>query len=92
MKKLIVVSIVAITTVSCTCMPHRQSESLFNGKDLTGWHVDVPKMDNDPDVRSPFIVRNGVLVSLGTPPGHLISFCPALRNSLSNIRLCTFSA
>jgi hypothetical protein len=73
MKKLIVVSIVAITTVSCTCMPHRQSESLFNGKDLTGWHVDVPKMDNDPDVRSPFIVRNGVLVSLGTPPGHLIT-------------------
>ncbi len=73
MKKLIVVSIAAIAALSCTSMPHRQSESLFNGKDLTGWHVDVPEMDNDPDVKSPFIVRNGVLVSLGTPPGHLIT-------------------
>jgi len=73
MKKLIVVSIVAIAALSCTCMAHRQSESLFNGKDLTGWHVDVPKMDDDPGVRNPFIVRNGLLVSLGTPNGHLIT-------------------
>lgn len=50
-----------------------KSKSLFNGKDLTGWHVDVPKMDNDPSVKSPFIVRNGLLVSLGTPGGHLIT-------------------
>jgi len=73
MKKLIVVSIAAMTALSCTCMRHRQSASLFTGKDLTGWHVDVPEMDDDPDVRNPFVVRNGVLVSLGTPPGHLIT-------------------
>jgi hypothetical protein len=30
-------------------------------------------MDNDPEVRNPFIVRNGLLVSLGTPNGHLIT-------------------
>jgi hypothetical protein len=47
--------------------------SLFNGKDLTGWHVDVPKMDKDPNAASPFIVRDGLFVSLGTPGGHLIT-------------------
>ena len=49
------------------------SFSLFNGKDLAGWHVDVPEMDNNPEVKSPFIVRDGMLVSLGTPGGHLIT-------------------
>ncbi|MEO0332188.1 MAG: DUF1080 domain-containing protein [Bacteroidota bacterium] len=47
--------------------------SLFNGKDLDGWHVDVPEMDEDNNVRNPFIVRDGMLVSLGTPNGHLIT-------------------
>jgi hypothetical protein len=51
----------------------KKGKSLFNGKDLSGWHADVPKMDNDPSVKSPFIVRNGLLVSLGTPGGHLIT-------------------
>jgi acetyl esterase/lipase len=48
-------------------------KSLFNGKDLTGWHWDVPEMDKDTNVPNPFIVRNGMLVSLGTPGGHLIT-------------------
>ena len=73
MKRLIIVSIAATVTLSCTSLPRRSSESLFNGSDLSGWHVDVPKMDNDPSVKSPFIVRDGLLVSLGTPNGHLIS-------------------
>lgn len=50
-----------------------QSVSLFNGKDLTGWHWDVPKMDEDSTAINPFIVRDGMLVSLGTPGGHLIT-------------------
>lgn len=50
-----------------------QTTSLFNGKDLSGWHADVPDMDDDPDAKMPFIVRNGMLVSLGTPAGHLIT-------------------
>jgi len=73
MKKLIIVCIIATATLSCKSLPQRQSVNLFNGKDLSGWHVDVPKMDNDPNVKSPFIVRNGLLVSLGKPNGHLIS-------------------
>ena len=50
-----------------------QSKDLFNGKDLSGWHVDVPAMDGNPQVSSPFIVRDGLLVSLGEPGGHLIT-------------------
>jgi hypothetical protein len=46
---------------------------LWNGKDLTGWHADVPAKDADPKTPDSFIVRNGVLVSLGNPKGHLIS-------------------
>ncbi len=50
-----------------------KSTSLFNGKDLTGWHVDVPAKDKKPDIQPTFIVRNGKLVSLGQPRGHLIT-------------------
>ena len=51
----------------------RQARPLFNGRDLTGWHVDVPARDTTPSLRNPFIVRDGHLVSLGTPEGHLIT-------------------
>lgn len=47
--------------------------SLFNGKDLSGWHVDVPKADDNPDVKPTFIARDGNLVSLGSPQGHVIT-------------------
>jgi hypothetical protein len=47
--------------------------SLFNGKDLIGWHIDVPDLQKDSSLRIPFILRNGLLVSLGTPQGHLIT-------------------
>ena len=50
-----------------------QSTSLFNGKDLKGWYMDVPDLEKDSSLRIPFIVRNGMLVSLGTPQGHLIT-------------------
>jgi hypothetical protein len=53
--------------------PQQQPRPLFNGKDLTGWQVDVPAADSNVRVRSPFVVRNGMLVSLGEPRGHLIS-------------------
>ena len=48
-------------------------QSLFNGKDLAGWHVDVPDLDDNPKGVQPFVVRNGLLVSLGDPNGHLIT-------------------
>ena len=53
--------------------PSSKKTSLFNGKDLTGWKADVPKKDTDPNAPDSFIVRNGMLVSMGIPPGHLIT-------------------
>jgi hypothetical protein len=50
-----------------------QKKSLFDGKSLTGWHVDVPDMDKNPNTKNPFIIRDGNLVSLGDPRGHLIT-------------------
>jgi hypothetical protein len=47
--------------------------SLFDGKTLKGWVSDVPKADEDPNLPASFIVRDGNLVSLGTPLGHLIT-------------------
>jgi hypothetical protein len=46
---------------------------LFNGKDLSGWTPDVPAKDTDPNAPESFIVRKGLLVSLGTPGGHLLT-------------------
>ena len=35
--------------------------------------MDVPDLDNNPNEIKPFLVREGLLVSLGTPRGHFIS-------------------
>jgi hypothetical protein len=67
------VGIVASLGSTSRCATQRQPQSLFNGKDLTGWHVDVPAPDSTVRLRNPFIVRNGLLVSLGEPRGHLLT-------------------
>ena len=69
--KISIFSITILAFVASTALS--QTTSLFNGKDLTGWHADVPAMDDDPNAKMPFIVRDGMLVSLGTPGGHLIT-------------------
>ncbi|MGH9197322.1 MAG: 3-keto-disaccharide hydrolase [Acidimicrobiia bacterium] len=46
---------------------------LFNGRDLSGWKADVPAKDTNSNVPDSFIVRNGILVSLGEPRGHLLT-------------------
>jgi len=66
--------ILLLFLASCSLKNQKpETKSLFNGKDLTGWHADVPAMDANPDTINPFIVRDGMLVSLGTPGGHLIT-------------------
>jgi len=66
--------ILSLFLASCVAKePQVKTSSLFNGTDLAGWHIDVPAMDANPDTLNPFIVRNGMLVSLGTPGGHLIT-------------------
>lgn len=69
MRLTLVFYFIVFSTLWCSA----QEVDLFNGKDLTGWHWDVPEMDKDKDARNPFIVRNGMLVSLGKPGGHLIT-------------------
>ena len=56
--------------------------SLFNGKDLSGWEADVPARDTDKSVPDSFIVRSGLLVSLGKPMGHLLT-----KDAYRNYRL-----
>ena len=73
MKKIIILTIIASSNLFCASPSHAQSHSLFNGRDLSGWHVDVPEMDTNKAAINPFIIRNGMLVSLGTPQGHLIT-------------------
>jgi Domain of Unknown Function (DUF1080) len=74
MKYFLLFTLFLTTILSCdTTAKTTQSQSLFNGKDLAGWHIDVPTMDKDPKLTSPFIIRNGLLVSLGIPRGHLIT-------------------
>jgi len=77
MKYISVSALLLIVLASCNSTTKKEtksSKSLFNGTDLSGWHVDVPDMDRkDTVVRNPFIVRDSMLVSLGTPNGHLIT-------------------
>lgn len=78
MKTLSLTLLAVIGLAACSPAPKQaeqpSSKILFNGYDLTGWHIDVPDMDRkDTVVRNPFIVRDSMLVSLGTPNGHLIT-------------------
>ena len=73
MKQLCIFFLLIFALYSCKTTPETKTKSLFNGEDLTGWHVDVPAMDENHDTINPFIVRNVLLVSLGTPGGHLIT-------------------
>ena len=59
-----------------------KSSSLYNGKNLDGWYTDVPEADKKPDVKPSFLVRDGKLVSMGVPRGHLIT-----KKSYKNYRL-----
>lgn len=78
------IAILAIVICTCSCATQKKSSvtQLFNGKDLAGWQVDVPAMDTAKVKRPSFIIRNGMLVSLGKPEGHLIT-----KNEYANYRL-----
>lgn len=46
---------------------------LFDGVSLAGWTADIPAKDKNPATPDAFLVRDGKLVSLGEPRGHLVS-------------------
>ena len=72
MKSRLTILLLSVLFFSCKTS-EQKPQNLFNGSDLSGWHIDVPAMDMNPDTLNPFIVRDGMLVSLGTPAGHLIT-------------------
>lgn len=57
----------------CSCQSAPRTVALFNGEDLSGWHTDIPAADDGSEVEDSFVVQDGVLVSRGTPQGHLIT-------------------
>jgi hypothetical protein len=73
MRKLVFVITLFVTILLSKTPSLSQTIKLFNGTDLSGWHADVPEMDTNPAAKTPFIIRKGLLVSLGNPGGHLIT-------------------
>jgi hypothetical protein len=71
MKLLLVICLAMLLTPDTRAQA--QTQSLFNGEDLTGWHADVPAMDTSASRQRSFFVRDGYLVSAGDPRGHLIT-------------------
>jgi hypothetical protein len=97
--------LLAIAAILPALISAAEPVSLFNGKDLSGWTLDVPSRDKVSEATdftvkdgvitfdtrkgswwaaSPpsFIVRDGMLVSLGKPGGHLVT-----EKVFSNYRL-----
>ncbi len=72
MKQLSLALLLLILVFSCDSS-EPETKSLFNFVDLTGWHLDVPARDINPDTADAFIVRDSLLVSMGDPGGHLIT-------------------
>jgi hypothetical protein len=70
---LLLALLLPIQTPADTALAPTAVVALFNGHDLSNWEADVPEHDKNPDIRPSFIIRNGLLVSLGTPEGHLVT-------------------
>ena len=63
-----------LTLASCSALGSKPTpHSLFDRRSLAGWHADVPEKDKDPKLPDSFVARDGMLVSLGKPAGHLIT-------------------
>ena len=66
-------SLGALLLCACQSATAPASIELFDGATLRGWHADIPAADNDSTLPATFAVENGLLVSRGTPQGHLIT-------------------
>ena len=73
MKPMLTACLLALVTACHSVTKAPEQQALFNGRDLEGWHVDVPGLDTDPDLPAAFIVKDGLLVSQSAPQGHLIT-------------------
>lgn len=73
MRMLLITPLLALLAAADTAIAPDKVIALFNGRDLSNWDVDVPERDTNADAPPSFAVRDGMLVSLGKPPGHLIT-------------------
>jgi hypothetical protein len=71
-KKIIVLLLAGFAHTLIAC-GQQKTVHLFNGKNLKGWHADIPMKDTNQQAPDAFIVRNRLLVSMGEPQGHLIT-------------------
>lgn len=63
-----------LVLAACSAEPQAPvTVHLFNGADLHGWHADIPDADGNPDIAASFSVRDGLLISHGSPQGHLLT-------------------
>jgi hypothetical protein len=69
---LIALCVLAPAADDAAVVPDRVTP-LFNGRDLAGWEADVPARDENAHAPDSFVVRDGLLVSLGEPRGHLLT-------------------
>lgn len=65
--------IITFLTMSNGLLPGAETVALFNGKNLDGWHADIPAADGKKEKNPSFTVREGMLVSLGSPGDQLIT-------------------
>jgi len=65
--------LLTLITLSSGLLFAAEPIALFNGKNLDGWHADIPAADDKEEKNPSFAVRDGLLVSLGSPGGHLIT-------------------
>lgn len=72
MRKKTILLVIILTLFCNSFSVKAQTRSLFNFKNFDGWHIDVPEMDKNP-AANPFIIRNGYVVSLANPQGHIIT-------------------
>lgn len=82
MRHLFLAAPLLLSACASLCDRKSPTVALFDGQSLAGWHADVPESDANPSLPDSFVARDGMLVSLGTPSGHLIT-----DESFSNYRL-----
>lgn len=86
LRSFVLICLTGFALSSSSSWAAKKTLKLWNGKDLQGWHIDVPAKDqaleNGAVLPESFVVRGGVLVSMGEPRGHLIS-----KQSFKNYRL-----
>ena len=64
---------VCLGLLACRSSEPARAKRLFDGASLAGWTADIPAKDKNPATPDAFLVRDGKLVSLGEPRGHLVS-------------------